>query len=46
MLDVLTVSPEIENEMVVEVLDWEGRPLRLKMLRGSAQDLADLEKLR
>lgn len=55
MLDVLSVASEIENEIVVEVLDWEGQPLRtvdraslarLKMLRGSAQDMADLEKLR
>lgn len=54
MLDVLSVSPEVESEMVVETLDWEGQPLqtvdraslaRLKMLRGNAQDIADVEKL-
>ena len=54
MLDVLTVSPEIEREITVETLDWEGAALqtvdreslaRLKMLRGSTQDVADVEKL-
>ena len=44
MLDVLSVSPEIENEMVVELLNWEGRPLRT--VDRARQDLADLEKLR
>ena len=54
MLDVLSVSPEIEAGVVVETLDWNGQRLqtvdreslaRLKMLRGSAQDIADIEKL-
>ena len=54
MLDVLSVPPEIERTGVVETLDWEGQPLRtvsraslarLKMLRGNAQDRADVEKL-
>jgi hypothetical protein len=54
MLDVLTVSPEIEGGITVETVDWQGTPLhtvsraglaRLKRLRGSAQDVADLEKL-
>ena len=54
MLDVLSLSPEIEGEITTETLDWEGTTLRtvdreslirLKMLRGSAQDLADVEKL-
>ena len=55
MLDVLSVSPEIEKEIITETLDWEGTALRtvdreslirLKRLRGSAQDIADVEKLR
>ena len=55
MLDVLTLPPEIECEIGVETVDWQGAPLqtvsrdglvRLKMLRGSAQDAADIEKLR
>ena len=54
MLDVLSVSPEVEAEMSIEILEWQGVPLRtvdraslvrLKMLRGSPQDLADVEKL-
>ena len=54
MLDVLSLTPEIESAMVVETLDWEGTSLRtvnqeslirLKMLRGSTQDIADVEKL-
>ncbi len=54
MLDVLSVAAEIEREIMVETLAWQGVPLRtvsrqslarLKMLRGSAQDIADLEKL-
>lgn len=54
MLDVLSVSAEIEEEITTETLDWEGAALRtvdreslirLKMLRGSAQDIADVEKL-
>ena len=54
MLDVLSLSPDIEIEITTETLNWEGAELRtvdreslvrLKMLRGSAQDLADLEKL-
>ena len=55
MLDVLSLSPEIKSGIVVEIHNWEGVPLRtvdreslarLKMLRGSAQDVADVEKLR
>ena len=55
MLGVLSVSPEVEAEMSVETLEWQGVPLRtvdraslvrLKMLRGSPQDLADVEKLK
>ena len=55
MLDVLSLSAEIERDMKVETFEWQGAPLRtvsreslaqLKRLRGSAQDLADLEKLR
>ncbi len=55
MLDVLTLSPEIEREMTVETFQWQGTLLRtvsreslarLKRLRSSAQDIADLEKLR
>ena len=55
MLDVLTLAPEIERQITTETLEWEGaalsavdRPslIRLKMLRSSAQDLADVEKLR
>ena len=55
MLDVLSVSAEIEKEITTETLDWDGVALRtvdreslvrLKMLRGSAQDIADVEKLR
>ncbi len=54
MLDVLTLSPEIEREMRWQAADWQGAALRtvdreslirLKMLRGNAQDLADVEKL-
>ena len=54
LLDVLSVAPEIEREIVVETVSWQGIKLRLvsraslgrlKRLRGSAQDLADLEKL-
>ncbi len=54
MLDVLSISPETEKEITVQTLDWEGVALRtvdraslirLKMLRGSAQDIADVEKL-
>ena len=55
MLDVLSLAPEIELAITVETVEWQGRPLqtvsreglaRLKRLRGSAQDIADLEKLR
>ena len=55
MLHVLSLSAEIEREMSVETFEWQGTPLRtvsreslarLKRLRGSAQDIADLEKLR
>ena len=54
MLDVLSVSLEIEKAIATETLDWEGVAwrtvtreslIRLKRLRGSAQDLADMEKL-
>ncbi len=54
MLDILSLAPQIESEIRVELLDWEGSPLptvdrpsliRLKMLRGSAQDIADVQKL-
>ena len=54
MLDVLSLSPDIEIEITTETLNWEGAELRtvdreslvrLKMLRGSAQDIADVEKL-
>ena len=54
MLDVLSVALEIERDVAIETVDWQGVPLRtvsrqgltrLKMLRGSAQDLADIEKL-
>ena len=55
MLDVLSLTPELESEMIVETIEWQGAALRtlsreslarLKRLRGNAQDLADLEKLR
>ena len=54
MLDVLSLSAEIEGEIRVETVEWEGVSLptvsreslvRLKRLRGSAQDMADIEKL-
>lgn len=54
MLDVLSLPPETEREIGVETVDWQGAPLRtvsraglvrLKKLRGSAQDAADIEKL-
>ena len=54
MLDVLSVSPEVEREITTKTGDWQGVPLqvvdraslvRLKMLRGTAQDRADVEKL-
>ncbi len=54
MLDVLSVSPEIEKQITTEIVDWNGAVLRtvdreslvrLKRLRGSAQDIADMEKL-
>ena len=54
MLDVLSVLPEVERQITMEIVDWNGTILhtvdkeslvRLKMLRGSAQDIADLEKL-
>ena len=55
MLDVLSLPPEIEREITVETVERQGAPLRtvsraglvrFKTLRGSAQDLPDLEKLR
>ena len=54
MFDVLTVATEIESEITVQDVHWQGVILRtvtreslvrLKMLRGNTQDLADLEKL-
>jgi hypothetical protein len=54
MLDVLSLAPEVELEIAVETFEWRGAPLqtvsreglvRLKRLRGSAQDVADMEKL-
>ena len=54
MLDILSLTPEVEMDITTETLDWEGitlrtvdRPslVRLKLLRGNAQDLADIEKL-
>ena len=54
MLDVLSLPAEIEREILVETVDWQGTPLqivsrdgliRLKRMRGSAQDIADIEKL-
>ena len=54
MLDVLALASEIEQEITTETVEWQGTMLRtvtrdglvrLKMLRGSAQDLADIEKL-
>lgn len=55
MLDVLSLAPEVEQTMEFESVEWQGTSLvavtreslsRLKMLRGSTQDLADVEKLR
>jgi hypothetical protein len=55
MLDVLSLPAEIESAIPVEIVDWQGAFLRtvsreglvrLKTLRGSAQDVADIEKLR
>lgn len=55
MLDVLSLASEIERTLTTESVAWQGLNLRivdreslvrLKMLRGSAQDLADVEKLR
>lgn len=54
MLDVLSLPPEIEREITVEAVEWQGAPLRtvtreglicLKKLRNNAQDIADIEKL-
>ena len=54
MLDVLILDPDIEREIMVETVEWQGIRLvlpnresliRLKMLRASTQDLADVEKL-
>ena len=54
MLAVLSLGPELERGITTETLVWEGTELRavdrqslirLKNLRGSAQDLADVEKL-
>jgi hypothetical protein len=56
MLDLLVVSPELEDVWLGrEKRQWTGRDLwlvsregliRLKMLRASAQDLADIERLK
>ena len=55
MLDVLSVSEKIEAEIQVETLEWDGVLLKavsreslvkLKKLRGSAQDMADIANLR
>ena len=54
MLDVLSLAPGIEREMTIVTAEWQGAHLRmvdrtslvrLKMLRGSTQDRADVEKL-
>ena len=54
MLDVLLLAPEIEAEIVVEKMLWQDTVIhivsreslaRLKRLRGSPQDDADLERL-
>ncbi len=53
-LDVLTLAPEIEEQVETEERDWNGLRLvtvrresliLMKRLRGNAQDLADIEKL-
>lgn len=53
-LDILTLSEGLESEISVEEKVWEGSTLwvldrasliRLKELRRSAQDIADIEKL-
>ncbi len=55
MLNVLSLASEIEKELVINAVEWQGMTLptlsrdslvSLKTLRGSAQDLADIEKLR
>ena len=55
ILDVLSLSPQIEQQIEVKTVLWLGAPLKavsrdslvqLKQLRGSLQDLADIEKLR
>lgn len=54
MLDLLSLAPELEREILVETVLWQGLLLRtvsrdslirLKKLRGSKQDVADIEKL-
>ena len=54
MLDVLTLAPAIEHGLATTLLEWGNLRLstltrasliQLKRLRGSAQDLADIEKL-
>ena len=54
MLDVLTLQPQMEQTLTVETRVWQETLLpmvsraslvRLKMLRGNAQDRADIEKL-
>lgn len=54
MLDVLVLAADIERGIKVQTVDWEETRLKLltreslvqlKMLRGSSQDLADVEKL-
>ena len=53
-LDILTLDPEIEKSIELDIVDWDGLKLqvvsreslvRLKQLRNSHQDLADIENL-
>lgn len=53
-LDILTFEPSIEESIGCETMEWEGVNLRvvsrkglvkLKQLRNSLQDQADIEKL-
>ena len=52
MLDVLSLPHEIEREIIVTTVEWQGTSLRtvtreslvrLKKLRGNTQDLADMK---
>jgi hypothetical protein len=54
-LDILSLAPELERDMQTEEVRWNGIDLRvvtretlvrLKELRGNAQDRADIESLR